>query len=161
MLDFISDLVYDLGHLAQNLDGDSSVPRGRSVAGIAINEGRFFVARRKAGGSLGEKWEFPGGKAEEGESDADALKREYLEEFGVEVEAGPLLASAEFSHKGKPFLLNAYQVSFGSLEFKMAEHTEWRWAAPDEIEFGDGLAGNFADSDLKLLPALRERLLNA
>jgi len=127
--------------------------RGRSVAGIAVDGGRLFIARRKAGGSVGEKWEFPGGKAEEDESDADALKREYLEEFGVAVEVGSLLARAEFSNRGKLYSLSAYRVFLGSLDFRMAEHTEWRWAAPGEID-----AGSFVDSDMLLLPALREYL---
>ena len=135
---------------------DISRQQGRSVAGIAIDEGRVFIARRVAGGSLGEKWEFPGGKADEGESDAEALKREYLEELGVAVEVGPLLASAEFSNKGRVFLLNAYQVFFGSTDFNMTMHTEWRWVALDEI-----VADKFADSDLQLLPALREYILTA
>ncbi|MCL2192555.1 MAG: NUDIX domain-containing protein [Treponema sp.] len=136
---------------------DVSQAHGRSVAGIALNEGRLFIALRKAGGSLGLKWEFPGGKAEEGESDEDALKREYLEEFNVGIKVGSLLASTEFSNKGKLFSLNAYQVFMDSLDFKMVEHTQWRWATLDEIEndIGDG----FADSDLRLLPTLREHLL--
>jgi len=135
---------------------DASPQRRRSVAGIAIDGGRFFIARREAGGSLGGKWEFPGGKAEEGESDADALRREYLEELGVAVEVGPLLASAEFLHKGKLYLLNAYRIFFGSVDFTMAAHTEWRWGSADEIE-----AVDFADSDLLLLPALRGHLATA
>jgi len=129
-------------------------PPARSVAGIAINEGRFFIARRKPGGSLGEKWEFPGGKVKELENDREALKREYLEEFGVTVEVGALLAGAEFSNNGKVFLLKAYRVFFGSLNFRMTDHTEWRWAAPDKID-----AGSFVDSDWRLLPALRAYLL--
>jgi len=140
---------------------DVTPERGRSVAGIAIDEGRIFIAQRKAGGSLGGKWEFPGGKAEDGESDAEALKREYLEELGVGIEVGPLLASAEFSNKGRPYLLNAYRVFFDSLDFDMTMHSEWRWVALDEITGDNSVGGNFADSDLKLLPALRERLLTA
>ena len=140
---------------------DVSPGRGRSVAGIAIDAGRVFIARRVPGGSLGGKWEFPGGKAEDGESDAEALKREYLEELGVGIEVGPLLASAEFDNKGRSYSLNAYRVSFDSLDFDMTMHTEWRWVALDEITGDDSAAGDFADSDLKLLPMLRERLLSA
>jgi len=144
---------------------DVSSKRGRSVAGIAVDEGRLFIAQRKAGGSLGGKWEFPGGKVDGGESDEDALKREYLEEFGVGVKVGPLLASAEFSNKGKAYTLNAYQVFLDTFDFMMMEHTEWRWATLDEIEShklaGDTNEGGFADSDLRLLPALRKQLLTA
>jgi len=121
-----------------------------SVAGIAIEQGKVFIARRKPGGDLGGKWEFPGGKVEEGEGDADALRREYLEEFGVAVETGPLLAHSEFTHHEQKFLLNAYRVFFTGYHFKMIEHTEWRWAAPAEIE-----ALDFAGSDRRLLPALQ------
>ncbi|MDR0494549.1 MAG: NUDIX domain-containing protein [Treponema sp.] len=124
-----------------------------SVAGIVIEQGKLFIARRTEGGDLGEKWEFPGGKVEEGESDADALRREYFEEFGVSVEIGPLLAGAEFVHKKMSFRLNAYRVVFASRNFNMAEHTEWRWAALSEITKLD-----FAGSDRQLLPALQAYL---
>jgi 8-oxo-dGTP diphosphatase len=122
----------------------------RSVAGIAIEKGRVFIARRKAGGDLGGKWEFPGGKVEEGESDAEALQREFLEEFGVTVTVGALLASGEFSHNGQKFALNGYRVSFASDRFTMTEHDECRWAAFDEIETLD-----FAGSDRLLFPPLQ------
>jgi 8-oxo-dGTP diphosphatase len=89
-----------------------------SVAGIAIEQGKVFIARRKPGGDLGEKWEFPGGKVEEGEADADALRREYFEEFGVAVETGPLLAHSEFFHQEQKFLLNAYRIFFYRLPFQ-------------------------------------------
>jgi 8-oxo-dGTP diphosphatase len=123
---------------------------GRSVAGIAINKNKFFIARRKKGGSLGGKWEFPGGKLEAGEDDADALRREYFEELGVAVKVGPLLASAEFTHNGCHFLLHAYHIFLNNYNFRLTEHTEWRWAALKEIETLD-----FADSDRLLLPSLQ------
>jgi len=124
-----------------------------SVAGIAIEEGKVFIARRKEGGDLGSKWEFPGGKVEEGEGDADALRREFLEEFGVDVTVGHLLATAEFTHNEQCFLLNAYRIFFTSLCFNMTEHNEYRWAVLDEIETLD-----FAGSDRLLLPQLQAYL---
>jgi 8-oxo-dGTP diphosphatase len=124
-----------------------------SVAGIVIEQGKFFIARRIPRGDLGEKWEFPGGKVEEGETDADALRREYFEEFGVSVEVGPLLAGVEFAHKRISFRLKAYRVLFVSRNFTLTEHTEWRWAALSEIKNLD-----FAGSDRRLLPALQAYL---
>jgi 8-oxo-dGTP diphosphatase len=121
----------------------------KSVAGIAFEGGKLFIARRKSGGDLGGKWEFPGGKVEEGESDEAALKREYLEELGVPVETGPFLAEAAFEHRGRKFSLNAYRVFFKDTNFILQEHTEWRWASFGEIGELD-----FADSDRKLLSAL-------
>ena len=125
----------------------------QSVAGIAIEKGKVFIARRKAGGDLGGKWEFPGGKVEEGESDADALRREFLEEFALAVTAGPLLASGTFFHNGQEFALNGYRVFFASDRFNLTEHVECRWAAFDEIATLD-----FADSDRLLFPPLQAYL---
>ncbi|MDR2476239.1 MAG: (deoxy)nucleoside triphosphate pyrophosphohydrolase [Treponema sp.] len=122
----------------------------RSVAGIAIEDGRLFIAKRKDGGDLGGKWEFPGGKVENGESGEAALRREYLEEFGVQIETGPLLACAQFTHKGFQFELRAYRIFFKGLQFCMKEHSQWRWASLGEIERLD-----FAGSDRSLLPALK------
>jgi len=122
----------------------------KSVAGIAFEKGKAFIARRKAGGDLGGKWEFPGGKVEDGEDDADALRREFQEEFGVDVSAGPLLATAAFTHREQCFSLNAYRIFFTSLRFTMTEHEEYRWATLAEIN-----ALEFADSDRLLLPQLQ------
>ena len=124
----------------------------RSVAGIATENSRFFIARRIPGGAMSEKWEFPGGKVENGESDADTLRREYREEFGVDVTVGDLLASAVFEHTGQRQLC-AYRVAFVSMQFTLTEHTTWRWATLEEIK-----ALDFVDSDQKLLPALKNVL---
>jgi 8-oxo-dGTP diphosphatase len=122
----------------------------RSVAGIARRDGAVFIARRIPGGAMGEKWEFPGGKVEPGESDQEALRREYLEEFGVGVSVGPLAAQASFEHKSQDHGLYAYIIRMADGHYTLSEHTEWRWAALEEID-----AMNFADSDRKLLPQLR------
>ena len=124
----------------------------RSVAGITIEEGKLFIARRIPGGDLGEKWEFPGGKVEPGETDEDALIREYYEELGVPITIGPLLGETSFEHHGI-HTLYAYRVYFSAYDFKLSEHTEWRWASLEEIRELD-----FAGSDKKLLPYLKSYL---
>jgi 8-oxo-dGTP diphosphatase len=129
-----------------------------SVAGIAVVNGRVFIARRGAQGGMGGKWEFPGGKVEPGESDEQALIREYAEEFGVKVTVDRFIGSAEFEHGGKS-AVRAYQISFLSERFTLSEHTDWRWAAADEVKIFAS-TGDFVDSDIKLLPAVFETCLN-
>ncbi|MDR0708850.1 MAG: NUDIX domain-containing protein [Spirochaetaceae bacterium] len=121
-----------------------------SVAGIAVQGNRLFIARRLPGGDLGEKWEFPGGKAEKGESCGEALIREFREEFGVTVTVGPRIASASFEHRGVVRELRACLVRFNDLNFVLNEHSAWKWADFAEIEKLD-----FAGSDRKLFPALK------
>ncbi len=66
---------------------------GVGVGAVIVNEqGEIFLARR---GPLAKNerglWEFPGGSVEFGERLADALRREIREEYGMEIEVGPLL----------------------------------------------------------------------
>jgi 8-oxo-dGTP diphosphatase len=126
---------------------------GYSIAGIAVEDGKIFIARRIPGGDLGEKWEFPGGKVEEGESDQEALIREFREEFAVTIRVGSLVGSATFEHHGKTRTLRAYRVYPESRDFTLTEHTEWNWVSPESITELD-----FADSDRKLLPELEKYL---
>jgi 8-oxo-dGTP diphosphatase len=125
------------------------------VAGIAWDCGKFFIAQRLDGGAMGNKWEFPGGKVDGGESDQEALKREYLEELGVEIAVGDFLGSAVFEHRGLQCQVRAYRVFFAPTDFALTAHTQWRWADLEEIEQLD-----FVDSDRKLLPTLKNVFLS-
>lgn len=58
----------------------------RVVAAQIERQGRYLITQRKPTSSLPLLWEFPGGRVEEGESDADALARELNEEMAIEVE---------------------------------------------------------------------------
>jgi 8-oxo-dGTP diphosphatase len=58
------------------------------VAGALYDEdGRVLIAQRPAGKHLAGRWEFPGGKVGQGESEPAALARELREELGIEVTA--------------------------------------------------------------------------
>jgi 8-oxo-dGTP diphosphatase len=124
-----------------------------SVAGITVMNGKIFTARRVHGGSMGEKWEFPGGKVEEGETCEQALVREFLEELGVNISVGVQLGETEFENNGERRRLKAFLINFLSYDFTLTEHTEWRWASVSEIE-----AMDFTPSDLRLFYAIKRRL---
>lgn len=61
------------------------------VAGIAFREGHVLVHRA----THENFWTFPGGTAEIGESSAETLKREMIEELGCEAEISMLLWTIE------------------------------------------------------------------
>ena len=62
------------------------------AVGVIRRNGKIFVSKRADDLHQGGKWEFPGGKREAGETMADALGRELLEEIGIRVlEQVPLM----------------------------------------------------------------------
>ena len=61
------------------------------TAAILINDGKILIAKRGQRDKLPNKWEFPGGKVEEGETPEECLKREMYEEFQIEVVVGEYL----------------------------------------------------------------------
>jgi 8-oxo-dGTP diphosphatase len=126
----------------------------RSVAGILLREGMVFVARRPPGGALGRRWEFPGGKVESGETDEEALEREYFEEFGARIRTVRLVGEEEFSHRGRLRTLAAWLIELMPESILVpCEHGELRWACYSELA-----ALDLADSDRKLLPHIARYL---
>lgn len=67
-------------------------------AGIIYRDGRVLVGQRRAGDRHPFKWEFPGGKVEQGESPQDALVRELSEELQIEAKVGSELARYEHDY---------------------------------------------------------------
>lgn len=127
----------------------------RSIACIDYRDGKIFIAKRQMTGDMGGRWEFPGGKIEEGEDLQQAVVREMQEEFGVTVSVGRKITSGSFSHKGKPCTLDVLEVKFphdGMTErFALTEHTDYKWAAINEIP-----SLNFVDSDLSVYEAVKK-----
>jgi len=56
------------------------------VAGLIWQQQRLLVCQRRPNQPFPLKWEFTGGKVEQGESSVDALKRELREELDIEVQ---------------------------------------------------------------------------
>ncbi|MGC8886966.1 MAG: 8-oxo-dGTP diphosphatase MutT [Verrucomicrobiia bacterium] len=63
------------------------------AAGLIFKDGKLLITRRKKEDYLGGLWEFPGGKRNVNETFEDCLKRELMEELGIEVSVGELLWS--------------------------------------------------------------------
>jgi 8-oxo-dGTP diphosphatase len=79
-----------------------------SVRAIVLHEGKLLCVRLKpyneVSNSMGDAWCLPGGGLDEGESVVDGVKREMLEETGIEPTIGNLLYVQQFSHGDKDYL---------------------------------------------------------
>ncbi|MGB4572219.1 MAG: NUDIX domain-containing protein [Rectinemataceae bacterium] len=126
----------------------------RSVAAVAIRDGKIFVAQRNPGGELGMKWEFPGGKVEEGEDDETALLREFAEEFGVAIFSLARLGEIGFLHKGAERRLCAWRIRIEPESFlELREHMDIDWVDREALKRLD-----LVDSDRQLLPFIEPAL---
>jgi len=104
-----------------------------STAGVAKRGSTFFIAKRKPGNSIGELWEFPGGKAEKEEKPEDALKREFLEEFNADIEVDKELCSGLFTNNGRIYRLLAFRINILTEDMELNEHSETRWVEKEEL----------------------------
>ncbi len=72
------------------------------VAGVVMHSGKILIGQRKRNDWHGLKWEFPGGKIEQGEEPEQALARELREELGIEAIIGEVLQRYQFSYNERP-----------------------------------------------------------
>jgi 8-oxo-dGTP diphosphatase len=103
------------------------------VAAIIIVDGRVLACERSAPPEVAGRWEFPGGKVEPGETDAQALARECLEELGVRVAVGARVGPDVPLAHGRA-VLRVFRVTLLDGDVPRAlEHTAMRWLATDEL----------------------------
>ncbi len=106
----------------------TSSTRQRVVAAVVRRDDAYLVALRPAHKRHGGLWEFPGGKVDPGESDADAIERELREELGVTVTAvGEPLFTAHDS--GSPYEIVFLPVVFAGDPVAL-EHDALHWDNP-------------------------------
>lgn len=114
------------------------------VAALIEKDGKYLIARRNEGSALGGLWEFPGGKVEPGESDAEALEREIVEEFNTIVTVGKLKATASINDE---LTIKLYECKHSLGAYKLNNHSEVKWAR----DLKSLLAFDLAPADVDLL----------
>jgi 8-oxo-dGTP diphosphatase len=111
-------------------------PRSRRVivAAVIITDGRVLACERSAPPEVAGRWEFPGGKVEPGESDAEALARECAEELGVRVEVGARVGPDVPLAHGRAVLRVFAVTLLDGDQPRALEHAAMRWLGVDELD---------------------------
>jgi 8-oxo-dGTP diphosphatase len=119
----------------------------RVVAALIVKTGKILICQRTKHQTMPLKWEFPGGKIEEGEQPRDALRRELDEELGIDATVGDEVARIRHEYKsGNSVELRFYVVyEFrGELENRIFKDMQW-------VERKDLPSFDFLEADLKLV----------
>lgn len=120
-----------------------------STAAIILKDNKILLGKRKPGGTLGNKWEFPGGKTEQQETPEHGLKRELIEELGINIEIKDFIGEIIFKNNNKDYKLLVFYCIYLSGEIFNYEHAKISWFSPKKVKNLD-----LADSDRTALPII-------
>lgn len=104
------------------------------VGAIAVHDGRLLLIRRGHGPAAGE-WSLPGGRVEPGETLAEAVVRELVEETGVEGVCERLVGWVERIGADYHFVILDFAVTVldpGALHAG-SDAAEAEWVALDDV----------------------------
>jgi 8-oxo-dGTP diphosphatase len=110
----------------------------------------ILAVQRSARMSLPLTWEFPGGKLEPGETEAECLRREIREELNIDVALDQRLSPVEHHYPHISIQLIPYTARYLSGTLTLREHKGYRFLQKEELE---GLEWAAAD-----VPVMKELL---
>jgi len=117
------------------------------VAALFLHDNKILICQRTRHQPMPLKWEFPGGKIEQGEQPHDALAREIEEELGVVPTIGPEVARIQHTYKnGGAVNLRFYLVEKYNGELENRIFRDMRWVDRSELP-----AYDFLDADLEMV----------
>ncbi|HEY9600145.1 MAG TPA: A/G-specific adenine glycosylase [Allocoleopsis sp.] len=145
---------YNLGIQSQIPMRETSSPLPHKIIGVAViwnEQEQILIDRRRPEGLLGGLWEFPGGKIELGETVEECIKREILEELGIEIEVGDRLITIEHAYSHFRVTLTVHHCRHIAGVPQPLECDEVRWVTLDELD-----QFPFPKANTQIIAALRQ-----
>ncbi|WP_309739977.1 8-oxo-dGTP diphosphatase MutT [Chamaesiphon sp. OTE_20_metabat_361] len=122
-----------------------SLPHKKIGAGVIWSpSGQVLIDKRKAEGTMGGLWEFPGGKIEPGETVPECIVREIREELAIEISVGKHLISIEHTYPTFQITLIAHHCQHISGIPQPIESDEVRWINVEDLHRYQFPAANLA-----------------
>ena len=121
------------------------------AAALIFENGKIFATKRGESpyAYVAHKYEFPGGKIENGERGEDAVKRELEEELNLSVSIGGLYAKTTFGYPDFIITLSLYECEMLS-SFTLKEHEAYAFIRPCDLN-----AEEWAPADGEILASLK------
>jgi 8-oxo-dGTP diphosphatase len=130
--------------------GNAEIAKGRSEMRIVVaavierSDRRLLIGQRRKEDTSPLKWEFPGGKARDGEAPEAALARELNEELGATMKRSVAIGSVVHKYADTPEQLKILFYAVEIRELEVVPHTfeKIAWVLPRELGQYDFLAAN-------------------
>jgi 8-oxo-dGTP diphosphatase len=116
------------------MESSSSLRTIRVVAAVIEREGRYLITQRRPTAVLALLWEFPGGRVEELETDAAALKREVRHRLGVEIDVGQLISFVSHPYERYVVDLYLYECRIQSGDLQPLAVSAFKWVTSAEFD---------------------------
>jgi 8-oxo-dGTP diphosphatase len=94
---------------------------------------KILVVQRSKKMNLPLKWEFPGGKIEEGELEEECIVREIKEELNLDIEISKKLNSTEYDYPNISIALIPFVVTQVGGQISLSEHADYKYLSKDEL----------------------------
>ena len=91
---------------------------------------------------ISEKFEFPGGKVEQGETKEDALQRELLEELNLSTKIKTLFLTVVHQYPDFELTMHSFMCEVTSKELTLREHIDQKWLTINELTALDWAAAD-------------------
>ncbi len=119
------------------------------TAAIIRKKGLILIAQRKHSSWLeSDKWEFPGGKIEPGETPEECLVREIQEELGIRIALDQVFMVHPYTYmkegRPSPIELHVFLAQWVSGEPQCLDCQDFRWVRPSELRSYPFVAGDLA-----------------
>jgi 8-oxo-dGTP diphosphatase len=116
---------------------------------IILFENKILVTQRSENMKLPLKWEFPGGKLENNESEIDCIKREIFEELEIKIEVLERMNNSIYDYGTFKINLIPFISKYVSGEIKLNEHNDYKLLKKEEL-----LELDWAEADIPIVEEL-------
>ena len=124
----------------------------RDVSTAVIRQdGKILICQRLPHKGNALKWEFVGGKSEEGETLSQTLIRECKEELDVTVDVGEKLMEIVHSYPDETYRISIFNAEIVEGTPKLLEHVDMKWIYPKDIDNYD-----FCIADNEILEKIKK-----
>ncbi len=123
------------------------------VAAIIFNDNRILCVQRGESKFeyISKKYEFPGGKMEQGETKESAIKREIQEELHMDINVKEEFLTVHHNYQDFILIMHSFICNCSDPKLTLIEHINYKWLVKDELNTLD-----WAAADIPIM----EKLMN-